>query len=78
MPSLEDRIRAVEDRDEIRELTARYCHLVAAADSAGIVDLFCEDGTFGMGDRTTRAGPHSRSSTRRSPSSRRSHSSRTT
>ena len=54
MASLEDRIRAIEDRDEIRELTARYCHLVAAADSAGIVDLFCEDGIFGMGDRTTR------------------------
>ena len=54
MTSTEERIRAIEDRDEIRELTARYCHAVAAADVAGIVDLFCEDGSFCMGERTTK------------------------
>lgn len=53
MGSLEDRVRALEDWEEIRELTARYCHAVAAADAAGIVDLFCEDGAFRMGERTT-------------------------
>ena len=54
MNSLEDRIRDIEDRDEIRELTARYCHAVAAADVNGIVDLFCDDGVFCTGDRTTK------------------------
>ena len=52
MSSLEERIRSIEDRDEIRELTARYCHAIAAADVNGIVDLFCEDGAFRTGDRT--------------------------
>lgn len=54
MTSLEERIREIEDRDEIRELTARYCHAVAAADVDGIVDLFCEDGAFCMGKRMTK------------------------
>ena len=46
MSSIEERLQAVEDREEIRELTTRYCHAIAAADVAGIVGLFCEDGTF--------------------------------
>lgn len=54
MTSTDDRLQAMEDREEIRELTARYCHAIAAADVAGIVDLFCEDGSFCMDERTTR------------------------
>lgn len=54
MPDLEERVQALEDRDEIRELTARYCHAVARADVAAIVALFCEDGYFEMGDRVSR------------------------
>jgi uncharacterized protein (TIGR02246 family) len=53
MTDTEDRLQAIEDREEIRELTARYCHAIAAADVAGVVDLFCEDGSFCVGDQTT-------------------------
>ncbi len=53
MATLEDRIRILEDREEIRELTTRYCHAVAAGDAAAIVDLFCEDGTFSTNERST-------------------------
>ena len=48
---IEDRLQAIEDREQIRELTARYCHAIAAADVAGIVELFCEDGSFCIDDR---------------------------
>lgn len=54
MRPLEERVRALEDRDQIRELTARYCHAIARAEVATIVDLFCEDGVFEMGERTVR------------------------
>ena len=54
MTNTEDRLQAIEDREEIRELTARYCHAIAAADVAGIVDLFCEDGSFCTDDRVTK------------------------
>ena len=37
MRSIEERLQAVEDREAIRELTARYCHAITAADVAGIV-----------------------------------------
>ena len=53
MSSVENRLQAIEDREEIRELTARYCHGIAAADVAGIVGLFCEDGSFCIDDRIT-------------------------
>ena len=46
--SLEERIAAVEAKDEIRELTARYCHAVVDGDVDTIVGLFCNDGTFRM------------------------------
>ena len=54
MTTLEERIRAIEDRDQIRELTARYCHSIAKAEAAAVVDLFCEDGIFEMGERVVR------------------------
>ena len=53
MSALENRLQAIEDREEIRELTARYCHGIAAADVAGIVGLFCEDGSFCINDQVT-------------------------
>ena len=46
MPDLEQRIATIEAKDEIRELTARYCHGVVDGDVDAIVDLFCEDGVF--------------------------------
>ena len=46
MTQLEDRLQAVEDREHIRELTARYCHAIAAADVPTIVALFSDDGVF--------------------------------
>lgn len=53
MSTIEDRLQAIEDREAIRELTARYCHGIAAADVTGIVELFCEDGSFCIGDQVT-------------------------
>lgn len=49
--SKKKRIRALEDKDAIRELTARYCWAVSRGDLEGIVALFCEDGEFVMNDR---------------------------
>ena len=50
MASIEQRIQAIEDRTEIVELTARYCHFARTRDVEGIVDLFCEDGVLQAGD----------------------------
>jgi len=50
MPALEERIQDIEDRDAIRELTARYCHAVVEANVDAIVELFCEDGAMVMGE----------------------------
>ena len=44
MNDLETRIAALEAKDEIRELTARYCHAVTDGDGLAIVDLFCTEG----------------------------------
>ena len=49
MSGLEDRIRAIEDRTAIVELTARYCHMARTGDAEGIVELFCEDGVMETG-----------------------------
>ena len=45
------RIQSLEDKDAIRELTARYCWAVSRNDLEGIVELFCKDGWFAMNDR---------------------------
>jgi ketosteroid isomerase-like protein len=44
--NLESRIAQIEAKDQIRELTARYCHAVVDGDADTIVSLFCADGTF--------------------------------
>ncbi|MDA1074418.1 MAG: nuclear transport factor 2 family protein [Proteobacteria bacterium] len=49
----EARIALLEAKDEIRELTARYCHGVVDGDADAITDLFCRDGSFRMGKTTT-------------------------
>ena len=43
---LKSRIERLEAKDEIRELTARYCHAVVDGDADAIVALFCRDGVF--------------------------------
>ena len=58
MASLEDRIRAIEDRDAIRELTARYCQLAVAGRAEEIVALFTRDGIMESGG--TRESGHAR------------------
>ena len=50
MPTLEERIRAVEDRDAIRELTARYCQLAVAGNAEAVTSLFARDGIMESGD----------------------------
>jgi len=32
-------MQAIEDRDEIRELTARHCHSIAKAEAAGLCSV---------------------------------------
>ena len=51
MPTIEERVQELADKDEIRELTARYCLAVAEGDADELVALFCPDGTFVTGDR---------------------------
>ena len=46
MPSIESGLATLEAKDEIRELTARYCHAVVDGDADAIAQLFCEDGVF--------------------------------
>ncbi len=46
MTPIESRLATLEAKDEIRELTARYCHAVVDGDADTIVELFCEDGVF--------------------------------
>ena len=41
-----DLVEKLAAKDEIRELTARYCHAVVDGDAQRIVELFCLDGTF--------------------------------
>jgi uncharacterized protein (TIGR02246 family) len=50
--SVEERLALLEAKDEIRELTARYCFAVAEGDPDAIVELFCPDGSFSMRERT--------------------------
>ncbi|MBY0399003.1 nuclear transport factor 2 family protein, partial [Myxococcota bacterium] len=50
MPTLEDRIRALEDRDAIRELTNRYCQHAVAGNAEAVAALFARDGIMESGD----------------------------
>src|SRR5260370_7259241 len=46
MKTLEQRLQEVEDREEIKELTAKYAHWVARGEGARVNDLFSDDGRF--------------------------------
>ena len=46
MKTLEQRLQEVEDREEIKELTAKYAHWVACGEGAKVKDLFSDDGRF--------------------------------
>ena len=48
--SLEQRIRDLEDRDAIKELTARYCWHVAHGEGEAVARLFTEDGVLDVRD----------------------------
>ena len=48
MDSLEARIQVLEDKEAIRELTAKYCYAVVAQDSQALLNMFTEDGEFSM------------------------------
>lgn len=43
------RLRTLEDREEIRELVARYGPLADAGDGEAIAALWTEDGSYGVG-----------------------------
>src|ERR1700726_4648787 len=54
MKTLEQRLQEVEDREEIKELTAKYAHWVARGEGARVTDLFTDDGRFineGIGEK---------------------------
>ena len=48
MSDLDRRLAVLEAKDEIRELTARYCHAIVDGDTETIVQLFCRNGIFRM------------------------------
>lgn len=54
MATLEQRIQLLADKDEIRELTSRYCYAVVRQDGAALVDMFCDDGEFQLQQHTWR------------------------
>jgi 8-oxo-dGTP pyrophosphatase MutT (NUDIX family) len=48
--SLEQRIQELEDRDQIKELTARYCWHVARGEGKQVAELFTDDGALEVND----------------------------
>ena len=46
MKTLEEKVREIADREEIKELTAKYAHWVALGDGAKVAQLFTDDGAF--------------------------------
>jgi uncharacterized protein (TIGR02246 family) len=44
---------AIEDYEEVRQLNARYCHLLDAHDATGWAALFSEDGVLDLGGTKT-------------------------
>jgi uncharacterized protein (TIGR02246 family) len=55
-PQLEDRIRLVEDRLAIRELTARYNHAFSDGDAEAFVATYAEDGSTTVAGGVTVVG----------------------
>jgi ketosteroid isomerase-like protein len=52
--SLEQRIQELEDRDQIKELTARYCWHVARGEGEAVAALFTDDGALEVSDGSFR------------------------
>ncbi|HUY28738.1 MAG TPA: nuclear transport factor 2 family protein [Candidatus Binataceae bacterium] len=52
--SLESRIQELEDRDQIKELTARYCWHVARGEGEAVASLFTADGALEVSDGSFR------------------------
>jgi ketosteroid isomerase-like protein len=48
--SIEQRVQELEDRDEIKELTARYCWHVAHGEGEAVANLFTDDGVLDVQD----------------------------
>ncbi len=48
--NLEQRIQELEDRDQIKELTARYCWHVARGEGEAVAALFTDDGVLEVAD----------------------------
>lgn len=48
--SIEQRVQELEDRDEIKELTARYCWHVAHGEGEAVANLFTDDGVLDVTD----------------------------
>ncbi|MEW6298068.1 MAG: nuclear transport factor 2 family protein [Thermodesulfobacteriota bacterium] len=46
MKTLEQHVQELLDREEIKELTARYAHGVARGEGAAVAALFTDDGVF--------------------------------
>ena len=46
MKTLEQQVREIADREEIKELTAKYAHWVALGEGAKVAQLFTDDGAF--------------------------------
>jgi hypothetical protein len=46
MKTLEQLVREIADREEIKELTAKYAHWVALGEGAKVAQLFTDDGAF--------------------------------
>jgi hypothetical protein len=46
MKTLEQQVREIADREEIKELTAKYAHWVALGEGAKVAQLFTDDGVF--------------------------------
>lgn len=58
MPALEARLQALEDREAIRDLIARYGLLADSGDAQGVAGLWAEDGVYaiaGFGEAKGRA-----------------------
>ena len=54
--SIEQRVQELEDRDEIKELTARYCWHVAHGEGEAVANLFTDDGVARRAGRRLQGG----------------------
>ncbi len=53
--SIEQRIQELEDREQIKELTAKYCWHVAHGEGEAVANLFTDDGVLDVSDSDFKA-----------------------